>query len=101
MLLIRTYVIISDLSLTAESAFNGFGRSIEVSDDSCDTFECEICPINPFKVRPLFTLSHRGSDNSPLLIVFSANNIDQSIVTLMRLKEGYTISLSSKILHCV
>ena len=29
------------------------------------------------KVRPLFTLSHRGSDESPLLIVFSANYIDQ------------------------
>ena len=25
---------------------------------------------NLTKVRPLFTLSHRGSDNSPLLIVF-------------------------------
>ena len=25
---------------------------------------------NLIKVRPLFTLSHRGSDNSPLLIVF-------------------------------
>ena len=35
--------------------------------------------INLTKVRPLFTLSHRGSDNSLLLIVFSANNIDQSI----------------------
>ena len=34
---------------------------------------------NLTKVRPLFTLSHRGSDNSRLLIVFSANNIDQSI----------------------
>ena len=30
------------------------------------------------EVRPLFTLLHRGSDNSPLLIVFSANYIDQS-----------------------
>ena len=35
------------------------------------------CP-NLIKVRSLFTLSHRGSDNSRLLIVFSANNIDQS-----------------------
>ena len=34
---------------------------------------------NLTKVRPLFTLSQRGSDNSRLLIVFSANNIDQSI----------------------
>mgnify|MGYP003690113861 CR=1 FL=1 len=34
---------------------------------------------NLTKVRPLFTLSHKGSDNSRLLIVFSANNIDQSI----------------------
>ena len=30
------------------------------------------------KVRPLFTLSQRVSDNSPLLIVFNANYIDQS-----------------------
>ena len=43
---------------------------------------------NLTKVRPLFTLSHRGSDNSPLLIVFSAYYIDQSIVTFMRLKVG-------------
>ena len=43
---------------------------------------------NLTKVRPLFTLSHRGSDNSPLLIVFSANYINQSIVTFMRLKVG-------------
>ena len=42
--------------------------------------------INLTKVRSLFTLSHRGSDNSPLLFVFSANYIDQSIVTLMRLR---------------
>ena len=33
---------------------------------------------NLTKVMPQFTLSHRGSDNSPLLIVFSANYIDQS-----------------------
>ena len=33
---------------------------------------------NLTEVRPLFTLLHRGSDNSPLLIVFSANYIDQS-----------------------
>ena len=41
---------------------------------------------NLTKVRPLFTLSHRGSDNSPFLIVFSANFIIQSIVTFIRLK---------------
>ena len=41
---------------------------------------------NLTKVRPLFTLSYRGPDNSQLLIVFSANNIDQSIVTYMRMK---------------
>ena len=33
---------------------------------------------NLTKVRLLFKLSHRGSDNSTLLIVFSANYIDQS-----------------------
>ena len=33
---------------------------------------------NLTEVRPLFTLSHRGSDNSTLLIVLSANYIDQS-----------------------
>ena len=43
---------------------------------------------NLTKVRLVFTLSHRGSDNYPLLIVFSANYIDQSIVTFMRLKLG-------------
>ena len=43
---------------------------------------------NLTKVRPLFMLSHRGSDNSPLLIVFSAKYIDQSIVTFMQLKVG-------------
>ena len=31
-----------------------------------------------YKVRPKFSLSHRGSDNSPLLIMFSANYFDQS-----------------------
>ena len=40
--------------------------------------------INQTKVRPLLTLSHRGYDNTPLLIVFSANYIDQSNLTLMR-----------------
>ena len=34
--------------------------------------------FNVTKVRPLFTLLHRGSDNSPLLNVFSAIYIDQS-----------------------
>ena len=34
--------------------------------------------VNLAKVRPLFTLSHKGYDNSPLLIVFSANYFDQS-----------------------
>ena len=43
---------------------------------------------NLTKVKPLFMLWHRGSDNSPLLIVFSANYIDQSIITFMRLKVG-------------
>ena len=37
---------------------------------------------NLTKFRSLFTLSHRGSDNSPLLIVFSANYIDQLTFTL-------------------
>ena len=43
---------------------------------------------NLTKVRPLFTLPHRGSDNFPLLMVFSANYIDQAIVTFLQLKEG-------------
>ena len=38
------------------------------------------------KVRLQFSVSHRGSDNSQLLIVFSANYIDQPIVTFIRLK---------------
>ena len=41
---------------------------------------------NLTKVRPLNTLLHRGSDNSPLLIVFSANYIDQSNGNFMCLK---------------
>ena len=44
----------------------------------------EICNLT--KVRPLFTLSNRGSDNFPLLIVFSANYIDQSNRNFMCLK---------------
>ena len=42
MLLIRTHGIISDLSLSTESGFNGFGQSSEVTGDSCDTFDCEL-----------------------------------------------------------
>ena len=42
--------------------------------------------FNLTKVRPPFSLSHRGFDSSPLLIVFSADYIDQSIVTFMELK---------------
>ena len=38
------------------------------------------------EVRPLFTLSHRLSDNSPLLIELSANYIDQFNRNFMRLK---------------
>ena len=43
---------------------------------------------NLTKIRPLFTLSHRGSDNFPLLIMFSADYIDQSNVTFVHLKVG-------------
>ena len=53
------------------------------------------CIYNLTKVRPLFTLWHRGSDNSPLLILFSANNIDQSIgyfyATESRLFDDFVI----------
>ena len=49
------------------------------------------------KTRPLFTLSHRRSDNFPLLIIFSATYINQSIVTFMRLKVGQTTSVLFKI----
>ena len=50
---------------------------------------CIVCRgSNLTHVRPLFTLTHRRSDNSPLLIVFSVNYIDQSTVTFMRLKVG-------------
>ena len=78
--------------------------------------------LSLYKVRPLFTLSHRGSENSPLLIVFSANYIEQSTLAfyasegisealtfwpfdLSRLRaRGDTktyLSPSSKIVHCV
>ena len=33
---------------------------------------------NATKVGPKFLLSHRGSDNSPLLIMFSDDYFDQS-----------------------
>ena len=33
--------------------------------------------------------SHRRFDTSPLLFMFSANHIDQSIDTFMQLKVGY------------
>ena len=42
--------------------------------------------LNLTTVRPLFSLSHTGSDNSSLLIMFRANHIDQSIVTFIRLR---------------
>ena len=32
--------------------------------------------LNLSQVRPLFSLPHRGSDNSQLLFMFSANDID-------------------------
>ena len=35
-----------------------------------------------------FSLSHRESDNSLLLIVFNANYINQSILTFMQLNVG-------------
>ena len=42
----------------------------------------ELKPLNLTKVRPLFTLLHRGSDNSPLLIMFKwtlyLHDFDQS-----------------------
>ena len=41
---------------------------------------------NLTKFKPLFSLSLRRSDNFQLLIEFSANYTDQSILTLMRLK---------------
>ena len=40
--------------------------------------------LNLTKVRPLFTLSQKGSDNSPLLIVFSAKILTNEIVTSIR-----------------
>ena len=43
-------------------------------------------PLKTVPGLPTFTLSHRGSDNSPLLIVFSANYIDQSNRNFMCLK---------------
>ena len=56
--------------------------------DSSETGLMSKYVSNLTKVRPLFTLWHRGSDNSPLLIVFIANYIDQLIVTFMRLNVG-------------
>ena len=41
---------------------------------------------NLTKIRPLIILSHRGSDNTPLLTVFSAKCIDQSNRNFMCMK---------------
>ena len=53
------------------------------------------------KVRPLFTLSHIRSDNYPLLIVFSANYIDQSIVILNDFRHLQKYCTSFKICHLI
>ena len=55
----------------------------------------------PTKVRPLFTLSHIRSDNYPLLIVFSANYIDQSIVILNDFRHLQKYCTSFKICHLI
>ena len=49
-----------------------------------DSFSFNLTKVRP----PLFMLSHRGSDNSPLLIVFSANYIDLINCYFLRLKVG-------------
>ena len=56
------------------------------SDQSIHFFIYKYLSFNLTKVRPLSTLSHRGSDNSLLLIVFSSNYIDQSNLNFMCLK---------------
>ena len=54
---------------------------------SPDEMDLKVIPtVNLNKVRPLFMLLHRGSDNSPLLMVFSANYIAQSTVAFIWLK---------------
>ena len=55
---------------------------------------------NLTKIRPLITLSHRGSDNTPLLTVFSAKYIDQSNRNFMCMKVSrklwpYELSISA------
>ena len=42
---------------------------------------------NLTKIRPLFTVLQRGCDNTQLLILFSANYIDQSIITFYATKS--------------
>ena len=92
---------------------------INFHNGSCICCFIFLTKLSLYKVRPLFTLSHRGSENSPLLIVFSANYIDQSTLTFIHLKvfrklwpfdlsrlraRGDTktyLSPSSKIEHCV
>ena len=67
----------------AVNKLKGWGPGINNSQSKNDGNIQLSLQLNLTKVRPLYTLSHRGSDNSPLLIVFSANYIDQSIVTFM------------------
>ena len=55
---------------------------------------------NLTKIRPLITLSHRGSDNTPFLTVFSAKYIDQSNRNCMCMKVfrklwPYDLSISA------
>ena len=66
---------------------SGLFDIVTVSHREMETFMSVLWP-NLTKVGPLFTPSHRGSDNSPLLIMFSANSIDQSIVTFIRLSSS-------------
>ena len=53
------------------------------------------------KVRPLFTISNRGSDHSPLLIVSSGDNIDRSknldFYVTEGISEALTVDLSTKV----
>ena len=97
-MVIRTYLYIQSVALEPGMIFYTQNAALRTRSISVKTeygyetksrslyTECDL--DNLTKVRPLFTLSHRGTDNSWLLIVFSANNIDQSSVTFMQLKAG-------------
>ena len=72
--------------------FNSVAEKETVADSGDDVSRSRnYGNLNKVIPRSILSLSHRGSDNSPLLIVFSAKNIDQTIVTFIRLNAFWKL----------